>query len=135
MHTRTLFLTLALSGMLTAISAQAQSGRVKVNVPFPFTAADQTLPAGEYVFSNSDHKVMIADPHKSIAMLLANYVSGRKAPETGQVVFLCYGRKCFVSEIWAPGQDVGGQVVRSHTQMGVARHQAPAYFALLGNGR
>lgn len=135
MHTRTLFLTLALFGTLSATSAQAQSGRVKVNVPFPFMVADRVLPAGEYVLSNSDHKVMIGEAHKSIAMLLTNYVRGRKAPETGQVVFQCYGRQCFLSEIWAPGQEVGGQVVRSHMEIGVAKHQAPTYFALLGEAR
>ena len=94
---------------------------------------DKAMPGGEYVISNFDHKVMIEDGQaKPLAMVLANSVGGRTPRQTGQVVFQCYARQCFLSEVWAPGQEVGRQLLRSCVEIGVAQHERPTYFALLG---
>lgn len=124
---------LALSAVIT-VRVQAQGGSVKVNVPFPFVVAKMSLPAGEYILTNSDHKVLISKGKaESVAMVLANPVMGRKNPKRGQVIFQCYERQCFLSEVWAPSHDVGGQILHSRTEIGVARHESPTYFALMGD--
>jgi hypothetical protein len=134
MNKRTVVLVLGLLAATLATSAQAQSGRVKVKVPFPFSVSDRSLPAGEYVISALDQKLLLEDAHAGpIAMVLANSISGRAARKTGQVVFQCYASQCFLSEVWAPSQDVGRQLLRSRREAGVAERQSPTYFALLGH--
>jgi hypothetical protein len=77
------FVLLLLIALLGAGSAVAQSV-LKVNVPFNFVVADQTLPAGEYYLASfgSNGIVRVRDFSKHISIFtLSDYAQRRTLPE------------------------------------------------------
>jgi hypothetical protein len=120
---------------LTAIPAHAQAGGVRSDVPFKFSVSGKTLPAGEYTVIASSNQVRIQDAHgKMVAMVLANDVSGRSPGDNGQIIFHCYRDRdsCFLSEVWAPAELNGRQLLTSRTEAGLAKEERAKYFALVG---
>jgi hypothetical protein len=126
-----LCLTIA-SGVIPAYS---QSGVVKVKVPFNFALGDKIYPPGEYGFSAGKDNVTLHDSQGTrIAMRIANHVAGHSAGKNGQVVFDCYVNRCFLSQIWTPGQDDGRQLLRSGMENRTAAKEVGQYMTLLGAG-
>ena len=118
---------------LTLIPASAQSGGVQVRIPFKFSLSGKTLPAGQYTMIAGSNQVRIQDAHgKMVAMVLANDVSGRSPRDNGQIIFHCYRDYCFLSEIWAPAELNGRQLLTSRREAGLAKEQRAKYFALVG---
>jgi hypothetical protein len=118
---------------LTMMPANAQAGGVQSHVPFKFTVSGKTLPAGQYTMIASSNQVRIQDAHgKMVAMVLANDVSGRSVGDTGQIIFHCYRDYCFLSEVWAPTELNGRQLLTSRTEAGLAKEERAKYFALVG---
>ena len=128
-----LLAALCLSVGTAVFPAYGQTGGVKVKVPFKFVVANKTLPAGEYVLSSVRDRVLIQNSEsKSVAMVLANAISGHSTSRNGQVVFQCYIDQCFLSQLWTPSQDVGRQLLKSRGETEVAKRETGKYFALLG---
>jgi hypothetical protein len=134
MKNQTLLLaTLCLSLGLAAVPAHAQTGGVKVKVPFNFVVANRTLPEGEYLIASAKDKVFVQNSHgETVAMVLSNAVSGRAVGRTGQVVFQCYDQHCFLSELWSPTRDAGRQLLKCQWEKEVAKRETAKYFALIG---
>jgi hypothetical protein len=119
-----LLVTLALT------SAYAQS--ITVKVPFEFLVSDKEFPAGRYsVFSMRDHLTVQDSSGKTVLTAIANSVSGRNVGATGQIVFHCYGNRCFLSEFWTPTRDNGSQLLPSRYEKELARLGKGTEFALL----
>jgi hypothetical protein len=119
---------------LTVIPVNAQAaGGVQSRVPFKFSVFGKTLPAGEYTMVASSSLVRIQDAHgKVVAMVLANDVSGRSPGDNGQIIFHCYRDYCFLSEVWAPTELNGRQLLTSRTEADLAKEESAKYFALVG---
>jgi len=118
---------------LAAVPSHAQTGGVKVNVPFQFEVANKTLPEGEYLLWSSKDNVFIQSSQgRTVAIVSSNAVSGSAAGKTGQVVFQCYGRHCFLSELWSPIQYAGRQLPKGRREEELAKKKTPQYFALAG---
>lgn len=118
---------------LTVIPVNAQAGGVQSHIPFKFSVSGKTLPAGEYTMIESSNQVRIQDAHgRMVAMVLANDVSGRSAGDNGQIIFHCYRDYCFLSEVWAPTELDGRQLLTSGTEAGLAKEETAKYFALVG---
>lgn len=118
---------------LTGTPAYAQAGGVRSHVPFKFSVSGKTLPAGDYTMIAGSNQVRIRDAHgKTVAMVLANDVSGRAPGDNGQIIFHCYRDYCFLSEIWVPAELNGRQLLPSRTEAGLAREESAKYFALVG---
>jgi hypothetical protein len=118
---------------LTVIPANAQAGGVQSRIPFKFSVSGKTLPAGQYTMFASSNQVRIQDAHgKMVAMVLANDVSGRSAGDNGQIIFHCYREYCFLSEVWAPAELNGRQLLTSRTEADLAKEESAKYFALVG---
>ncbi|HEY6307749.1 MAG TPA: hypothetical protein VI488_14960 [Candidatus Angelobacter sp.] len=118
---------------LSVVPAQAQAGGVQAKVPFNFVVSGKTFPAGEYTMIAGSHQVNLQDARgKTVAIVLANDLSGRSAGENGQVIFHCYRERCFLSELWSPTQDNGRQMLTSRIEAGLAKEEAGKYFAILG---
>jgi len=118
---------------LTAVPSQAQTGGVRVNVPFNFEVANKTLPEGEYLMWSAKDNVFIQSSQgRTVAVVLSNAVSGRSVGKTGQVVFQCYGHHCFLSEFWSPTQYAGRQLPKSRREEELAKRQTAQYFAFAG---
>jgi hypothetical protein len=132
-HTR-LLASLGLLVGLAVAPAYGQVRGVKVKVPFKFVVANKILPEGEYVLSSVHDEVFVQDSEgKRVAMVLTNTVGGRRVGRPGEVVFECYIDLCFLSQLWAPGQDTGRELLRSPFEAEIAKREAGTYFALLGN--
>ena len=111
----------------------AQEEGVKVNVPFQFSVAGKALPAGIYVFSSRRDRALIRNTDGSgVAMALVSGLSAHRGRNNGQVVFRCYGKQCFLSQLWSPSEDVGHQLVKSREEEEAARREPGVYFALVG---
>jgi hypothetical protein len=129
------FATVIVMTTAFAVAAHAQS-RITVNVPFTFVIADRTFSAGVYSLSSAENKFTVQDSAgKPVFMGIVNHVSGRQIGPTGQVVFHCYERRCFLSEFWTPTRDNGSQLLPSRYEREIARHQQKTEFALLDQKR
>src|SRR5579864_582112 len=119
---------------LTAGMASAQTGGVRAKVPFDFNVAGKRFAAGEYMMVPGSQRVTIVSlaEGKTVALALANAVSGKTAGRTGRVIFRCYRQRCFLQEVWSPTQDNGLQILTSPAEREQARFVEGVYFAVLG---
>lgn len=135
MRMRMMAVGLALAGMCGwAGLANAQAGGVEVRVPFRFNVGEKTFAAGDYVMLAGSHQVRVASKAegKTLAMAIANDVSGQFAGANGRIVFRCYGDRCFLAEVWSPAQDNGRHVLPSRAETQSSRERSGTYFAILG---
>jgi len=127
------FASLCLVVGLAVAPARAQSGGVQAKIPFNFTVAGKTFPAGAYTMIVVSRQVNIRDADgRKIAMVLANEVSGKSAGANGQIIFHCYSEHCFLSEVWSPTHENGLQMLAPRSEADLAKKENAGYFAVLG---
>ena len=98
--------------LLTAATVFAQSEShwlMKVHIPFSFTVADQTLPAGIYniytVTQSRGVRITNVDgKHTTIVGTVFNYA--KSASPAARLVFNQYGSEYFLAQIWSAGEDL-----------------------------
>ena len=118
---------------LALAPAYAQSGGVHAKIPFNFTVAGKTFPAGAYTMIVVSHQVNIRDADgRKIAMVLANEISGKSTGANGQIIFHCYSEHCFLSEVWSPTHEDGLQLLTPRSEADLAKKENGGYFAVLG---
>jgi hypothetical protein len=118
---------------LTVAPSYAEPGGVQARIPFKFTVAGKTFPAGEYTMIVGSHQVNIRDAYgRKIAMVSANEISGRSAGANGQIIFHCYSEHCFLSEVWSPTHENGRQLLTSRSEGDLTKKDSGKYFAVLG---
>jgi hypothetical protein len=101
-------------------------------VPFEFNIAKQTFPAGEYViWSERDQVFLRIAGGKTVAMVQSNRTI-HGGGKTGKVLFRCYGKRCFLSQLWPPDPDQARELLLSKPEMELARQEEAQQFALLG---
>ena len=124
--------SLCLVVALAVVSASAQA-TVQARVPFPFVVLGKTFPAGEYMLITNPHQVKIEDTNRRVvAYVLADEVSDRSTRKRGQIIFRCYGDRCFLAEVWPPSLEQGRELLTSRAEAELAREQSGKYFAVLG---
>jgi len=106
---------IALAGLLVLLtfsSALGQSDRQTiVSIPFDFTVAEKTFPAGKYVIernkqdSNTVWIIRRAD-NVAKAMVLTTPVRANETEDT-RLVFHRYGDQYFLSQFWLAGESTG----------------------------
>jgi hypothetical protein len=108
--------TVALALLVVWAAPVAAQPAMRVDIPFAFTAGNQSLPAGEYRFT-IDHDRMLTTiaPLDGSDVHLVRLVPGaseRKstAVEKGLLRFEKYGERYVLSEIWRPGSTAGKTV-------------------------
>jgi len=127
------FASLCLVVGLAVAPARAQSGGVQAKIPFNFTVAGKTFPAGAYTMIVVSRQVNIRDADgRKIAMVLANEVSGKSAGANGRIIFHCYSEHCFLSEVWSPTHENGLQMLAPRSEADLAKKENAGYFAVLG---
>jgi hypothetical protein len=123
--------TLCLVVGLAMVSANAQS--LDAKVPFNFTVSGKTLPAGDYSMIVSSNHLKIRNGEGRIVALAPVYdSSGRPAGEKSQIIFHCYGDRCFLAELWSAPQQSGRGLLTSQAEGRLAKEQTGKYFAVLG---
>jgi hypothetical protein len=134
MKTQTL-MSICLALGLAVVPAYAQGGGVRAKVPFKFAVSGKILLAGEYTMTANAHLVKIQDAHgKPVALVLADYISGRSGGENGQIIFRCHRDSCFLAEIWSPVKGDGRKLATSRIEAVLEKQEIGKYFALLGEG-
>ncbi len=98
--------------LFATVTAQAQSGAQRVNVPFKFSLAERSYPAAQYFFrfDSATESVEVLGSDKK--MLTRAKVITRLALPPGsrpdgkiRLVFDQLGEDRYLSEVWIPGSD------------------------------
>jgi hypothetical protein len=127
--------TLAIISFLIAVAfvplrsahAQTLAYRVSVNIPFEFTVADETLPAGDYYIYrtqqySSDNVLTISTVDgRVLAVQLTNGVQTLTPKKQGVLVFNRYGNKHFLSQVWIAGSNTGRAFLPSRSERELER--------------
>ena len=121
------FFALGVAALLWAAPANAQGSRMRMEVPFPFVAGEQVLPAGPYwVTVDQDFRRCRLDSMSGsdIQIVLLSTVTDsrpRTKVENGSLLFTRYGGQHFLSNVWQPGQEEGNRVITSKRLLEAAR--------------
>jgi hypothetical protein len=136
---------LSVLGVLTTVSAHAQSGtRVNITIPFDFYVGGKALTAGQYEIGRASQA--------SVDMLVLRSIGGAEGlyfltrtvqaggPGEAKLVFRRYEDQYFLSEVWTSGVSIGRGLARSSKERMVAqeinRHAAnPQKVSVMGNKR
>ena len=123
MRTRILLLA-ALWTLIAAPSVLgAQNVGLKIRVPFPFTIANITLDAGEYVMSPIGDRALRIQPMGGRAhsiTVVTNPVTSNERPKLGNLIFTCYEDHCFLSQFWMNEQYFGHELPKSEAERRLA---------------
>jgi hypothetical protein len=112
------FLTmLSLLLMLSAMSVNAQSTRVTMNIPFDFSVGQRTLPAGIYTIEpsrrDSRNIWLLQNKAGTDSVLFAtNSVWTNRNQEQNRLVFRKYSQRHVLSQIWSAGESSGRELSR-----------------------
>ena len=104
--------------VLCLAPASAQTA-IRVDIPFAFTAANQTLPAGEYRFSvDADQRVVRIVEEHSRNIWLVRVIAGGEVRDSanidkGMLRFTRRGMRHDLNSIWLSGSTLGTAVMRS----------------------
>ena len=112
-------------------STHAQTG-VQVRVPFEFQIANMTLPAGEYVVTSDHEQVWVRVYHGNTVAVVQSNKATNDGGKTGKVIFNCYEKLCFLSQVWLPGAEGSRTILASRSEKETAKHQEAQQFALRG---
>jgi len=123
-----------LAALLATSTALGQSnqGDTIADIPFAFTVANHTLPAGRYTVTRlGETTLRISSLHNQGTVVLTHAVEG-KAPESkGKMVFHRYGESYFLSEVWVAAGGIGRKVFPSRLEDELARKQIEMQIAVL----
>ena len=129
MKKQVITLAVALTLLLAAGSAFAQSNAIRASIPFNFIVNKTTLPAGDYVISTmggAGQTLLIRNAEgKSVKTVNANHVQSSEAATTTKLVFRCYGDRYFLAQVWKRGSDQGRQLPKSQLESEVALDATP----------
>jgi hypothetical protein len=113
------------------ISTHAQTGGVLVRVPFEFEIANKTLPAGEYVVSSDHDQVWVRVYRGNTVAVVQSNRTVHDGGKSGKVLFNCYEKLCFLSQLWLPDADGSREILISKSEKQAAKREELQQFALL----
>jgi len=117
---------LALTVLLLATAAQAQTTNVKASIPFDFVVGDHAYTAGEYTVksmseSSSAIRIDNADESEKGITLSNECQKGQPATRT-TLVFQRMGNNYFLYQIWTEGNSLGRQFRVSKKEAQLAKN-------------
>jgi hypothetical protein len=116
----------ALTVLLLATAAQAQTTKVQASIPFDFVVGDHAYSAGEYTVKSLSQgsaaiRVDSADGSEK-GMTLSNACQkGQPATET-VLVFQRLGDNYFLYQVWTEGNTFGREFPKGKAEMQVAKN-------------
>jgi len=115
-------------GMLLVLAigaAHAQIGGdvLKIKIPFNFSVGTQTFPAGEYTLKPLlPHTVLLRNEAGQVLTSVAtNSVESSAVQKSVKLVFNGYRGQYFLAQIWKPGESTGQELVKSPSEIEMAR--------------
>jgi hypothetical protein len=107
--------------MFSGVSYGQEGYRVIANIPFAFSAGNNTLPAGEYTIDrpneNEPGLLLIRGVDSNLALFVnAENVEAKQTPDKTELVFNEIGNKYFLSRIWVSGDDTGREIPKPRAE-------------------
>jgi hypothetical protein len=93
------FAALAGTILVADLTVNAQSGALRVNIPFEFHVGEKALPAGTYIVEKRGDALLISDRASNSAAILSNAIGNKARGLDNMVVFHRYGDSRFLSEV------------------------------------
>lgn len=130
--------------VLTTVSAHAQAGKqFTATIPFNFSVAGKTLPAGRYDVGRSTQTsaegLMLrgADGRAGV-FVLTRGIQTEEVQQESKLVFRRYGDQYFLGEVWISGRSTGRELPSSRKERLIkqenAKHGAnPEKVAIVGD--
>ena len=120
--------------VLSAGWAQAQSIRLKANIPFAFRAGEKLLPAGEYDVQTLENRVVVRilgpDADNSVMFTTVGVSHQIGEDKDAKLIFNKYGDDYILSEMWWPEQQDGRKAFPSKTEGELAKNVTPVRIAV-----
>ena len=120
---------------LSAFAGLAQAQSVTFNVPFEFNVGKIMMPAGAYTIERASEYDLTAFrirglDQTSTAQKPNDFFNAEPAERHGaiyhaSVVFHCYDKDCFLSQIWSGRDDSGRQLNESPKEEHIAKAGEP----------
>jgi hypothetical protein len=130
-------LLFALTVLLMATAAQAQTTNVKANVPFDFVVGDRAYPAGEYRLESMGNGIAIRIDNREQAttgIALSGACSGSVPANSTKLVFHRVGDNYFLYQIWTEGNLSGREFSKSRAEVQLAQnHEKPGLAIVAAN--
>jgi hypothetical protein len=121
----------ALLATSTALGQSTQADTI-ADIPFAFTVANHTLPAGRYTVTRvGETSVRISSPHNQGTVVLTHALEGKTPESKGKMVFHRYGDAYFLSEVWVAANGTGRKVFQSRAEEELSRKRIEMQIALL----
>ncbi|HTT22277.1 MAG TPA: hypothetical protein VMG82_25340 [Candidatus Sulfotelmatobacter sp.] len=114
-------LTIAIAFAIAVLmaSAVAQTGAIKANIPFDFTIAKQTLPAGEYKVAVEGTMLHVVQLNGTDSAYVKYNLSAREKDMSPRLVFHRYGNRSFLAQAWITA--AGHELIASPREIEYAR--------------
>jgi len=125
----TIAVVLAISILMA--SAVAQTGAVKANIPFDFTIAKQTLPAGEYKVAVEGTMLHVVQLDGTDSAYVKYNLSAHDKDMTPRLIFHRYGDRNFLSQAWITA--AGHELIASPREIEYARTDKQEQVVVLGS--
>jgi hypothetical protein len=117
---------MVLVAVFSMSTAKAQSSQLMADIPFDFSASDQTLPAGKYFVNvanpasgNNVLRIRSADGKTSVALLTHSVISKRQ--DNARLVFHRIGERYFLAQAWSTGDSTGMEAPKSRSERATER--------------
>jgi len=118
----------ALALVLAAGSATAQSSiSLRADIPFEFTAAGKTMPAGEYSLRSLAPPEIVAisaTDGGAQALLLTQGAASNTVSDQSKLLFRKYGDRYFLAEVWSAGSLSGQRLPVSKAERELTKRAA-----------
>src|SRR5271169_5105493 len=107
----------------SAAMGQTRIGDVVADVPFAFSVAGQSLPAGHYIVAAVGDNIRIFNSQTN-GLYIPTHGATRSASDGTKLVFHRYGDSYFLSEVWVTGNTTGRELFRSRAERELATRNA-----------
>ncbi len=118
----------ALTVLLLATAAQAQTTNVKASIPFDFVVGDHAYSAGDYTvksMSQSSSAIRIDNADESEkGITLSNECRKAQAATQTILVFEHLGDNYFLSQVWTEGSSSGREFPKSKREVQLAKNNS-----------
>jgi len=113
--------------MAVAAPLQADSAinhKMKVVVPFAFSAGEQLMPAGEYTVEvNPENGTVVLHPEgQNPVVLITNAKESMSSADRAKLVFQRYGENYFLAEVWSQDNSTGHTLRQSDREKELSRN-------------
>jgi hypothetical protein len=126
------------ASLVLAASASAQTSVMRVDIPFAFSAGDETFPAGVYSVRMDqpfNRAMLLSGTQTRTTMVRLRLAAADRSPLNavdGKLLFNRYGERYVLAEVWAPGRVEGWRTNTSRLEKELARIHGPVQVATVG---